>query len=111
MDTRSDRPDPAEMAAEIVAEIRALPLRNTPNVRAVRRRYSHALRAADPAWVLDLARELGATDTGDETHLLCRTQQRGTRMKHTPTGIVPGTWTLTLLTFFAVGGATTCAAG
>jgi 3-methyladenine DNA glycosylase AlkD len=58
MDTRADPPDPRSLAAEIMAEARALPVRNTPSVRAVRRRYSRALRAADAAAILGLAREL-----------------------------------------------------
>jgi 3-methyladenine DNA glycosylase AlkD len=58
MDSGTDRGDPRALAAEIVAEIHALPVRNTPNVRAVRRRYSRAFRDADADFVLDLAREL-----------------------------------------------------
>ena len=46
------------MAAEMMAEIRALPARNASTVRAVRRKYSRQLRQASPAFVLDLAREL-----------------------------------------------------
>jgi 3-methyladenine DNA glycosylase AlkD len=49
---------PSELAAEIGAEIRALPLRNTPNVRAVRRAYSKRLREAGAPYVLDVARAL-----------------------------------------------------
>ena len=47
-----------EIAAQIAAEIEALPVQNTPNVRAVRRRYSRQLREAEPALILELAREL-----------------------------------------------------
>jgi 3-methyladenine DNA glycosylase AlkD len=46
------------LAAQIDAEIQALPVQNTPGVRAVRRAYSRRLRGADAAFVLDLAREL-----------------------------------------------------
>ena len=46
------------LAAEIAAELRALPVRNTPNERAVRRRYSQKLRRAQPELILALAREL-----------------------------------------------------
>ena len=52
-------PDSAEaLAKSIDAEIRALPVRNTPRVRAVRREYSRHLREADPSFVLALAHEL-----------------------------------------------------
>jgi 3-methyladenine DNA glycosylase AlkD len=52
-------PDSAEaVARSIDAEIRALPVRNTPSVRAVRRDYSRRLREADPAFVLVLVHAL-----------------------------------------------------
>lgn len=47
-----------EVASEIDAEIRALPVRNTPTVRAIRRKYSRMLRQASPESILDLAGEL-----------------------------------------------------
>ena len=47
-----------KLAAEIVADLRALPVRNTPNERAVRRKYSQKLRRAQPELILALAREL-----------------------------------------------------
>jgi len=50
--------NPAKVAAAINAEIQALDVRNTPNVRAVRRRYSKAYEDADAAFVLDVAQEL-----------------------------------------------------
>jgi 3-methyladenine DNA glycosylase AlkD len=50
--------DVQEVAAEIDAEIQALAVQNTPNVRAIRREYSRKLRQADKAFVLELAREL-----------------------------------------------------
>jgi 3-methyladenine DNA glycosylase AlkD len=50
--------NPKRLAAEIDSEIRALPMRNTPNERAVRRKYSRMLREASPAFVLDVARAL-----------------------------------------------------
>lgn len=50
--------DPKAIAARIDAEIIALPLRNTPNVRAIRRQFSRELQGADPESVLNLAREL-----------------------------------------------------
>ncbi|MGD1993679.1 MAG: DNA alkylation repair protein [Anaerolineae bacterium] len=50
-----------EVASQIDAEIRALSVRNTPNVRAIRRTYSQQLEDAQPAFVLDVARELLTT--------------------------------------------------
>jgi 3-methyladenine DNA glycosylase AlkD len=58
MDTQIEHPDPRAFAARIVTEVGALPVRNTPSVRAVRRRHSRALVGADAATVLDVAREL-----------------------------------------------------
>jgi len=58
MDRTVDSSSPGQVAAAIDAEIRALPVRNTPSVRAVRRRYSQALRPAAPAFVLAMARAL-----------------------------------------------------
>ncbi len=49
---------PQEIASKIDAEMRALPVQNTPAVRAVRRRYSERLRPAEPQFVLEVAREL-----------------------------------------------------
>jgi 3-methyladenine DNA glycosylase AlkD len=46
------------IAARIDAEIRALPVQNTPSVRALRRQYSQKLSEADAAFILELAREL-----------------------------------------------------
>ena len=50
-----------EIASQIDAEIRALPERNTPSVRAVRRVYSRQLKQAEPEFVLDVAREILTT--------------------------------------------------
>ncbi|MEE9615619.1 MAG: DNA alkylation repair protein [Anaerolineae bacterium] len=47
-----------EVALEIDAEIRALPVRNAPNARAIRRKYSRKLKQTKPEFILDLAREL-----------------------------------------------------
>lgn len=44
----------AAVAHEIDAAIRALPVQNTPSVRAVRRSYSRQFRKADPAFVLEV---------------------------------------------------------
>ncbi len=58
MDQGSNLKDVRLTAAAIDAEIRALPVQNTPNVRAIRRKYSRELKRADPQFVLDLVREL-----------------------------------------------------
>lgn len=50
--------NPEEVAMKFDDEIRALPLRNTPNVRAIRRKYSQLLKQAIPEYVLDVARTL-----------------------------------------------------
>jgi 3-methyladenine DNA glycosylase AlkD len=55
---RSNLGDASDVAAAIDAAIRALPVQNTPNVRAIRRAYSRQLRQAEPAFVLDVARTL-----------------------------------------------------
>jgi 3-methyladenine DNA glycosylase AlkD len=49
---------PEEIASQIDAEISALPVRNTPNERAVRRKYSQLLKQASPEFVLGVARTL-----------------------------------------------------
>jgi 3-methyladenine DNA glycosylase AlkD len=54
----SDLEDAKRVASEIDAEIRALPVRNAPNARAIRREYSRKLRGVDPVFVLNVAREL-----------------------------------------------------
>lgn len=46
------------LASNIAADLQALPVRNTPSYRAVRRKYSQKLRQASPEFVLELAREL-----------------------------------------------------
>ena len=46
------------VAAQIDAEIRNLPVQNTPGERAIRRKYSRELRKASALFVLDVAREL-----------------------------------------------------
>jgi len=58
MNGRPDLEDVRQIAAEIDAQLRALLVRNTPSERAVRRAYSRKLKDAEPAFVLDLAREL-----------------------------------------------------
>jgi len=46
------------LAAALDAELRALPVQDTPNERAVRRKYSQRLKKAAPEFVLAVAREL-----------------------------------------------------
>ncbi len=58
MEQALDLNDAQGVALEIDAEIRALPVRNAPNARAVRRKYSRKLKQANPEFILDLAREL-----------------------------------------------------
>jgi 3-methyladenine DNA glycosylase AlkD len=58
MDQTSHWHDPHHVAARIDAEIQALSQPNTPNVRAVRRRYSKQLKRLEPAFIMDVAREL-----------------------------------------------------
>jgi 3-methyladenine DNA glycosylase AlkD len=48
--------NPVAVALDIDAEIRALPVRNTPNQRAIRRKYSRLLKQANPEFILDVAR-------------------------------------------------------
>jgi 3-methyladenine DNA glycosylase AlkD len=51
-------PEPQFLAAELAGEISALSLKNTPNVREVRRRYSDLLKQAEADLVLQTARVL-----------------------------------------------------
>ena len=53
--------DAREIAGAIVSEVEALRVRNTPNLRAVRRKYSRILEHAEGKFVLDLAREVHRT--------------------------------------------------
>ncbi len=50
--------NPRDVASEIDARLRSLPVRNVPSVRAVRRECSRALREADGRLVLRVAGEL-----------------------------------------------------
>ena len=58
MSQNCDLPAPKQFAAEIDRQIRSLPLRNTPNVRAIRRQFSIRLKQASAGYVLELARVL-----------------------------------------------------
>ena len=50
--------DPRRIASRIEREIRALRIQNTPSMRAIRRRWSKALKDVSPELILDLARRL-----------------------------------------------------
>ena len=50
--------DAKDVASKIDAEIRALPVWNTPNERAIRRKYSRKLNQASPKFILNLAKVL-----------------------------------------------------
>jgi 3-methyladenine DNA glycosylase AlkD len=47
-----------ELAKSIDSEIRQLPDKNTPNIRAIRRKYSNILKKEDPELILNLGREI-----------------------------------------------------
>src|SRR5512136_266667 len=51
-----------KIAAEIFAEIKQSPVRNTASLRAVRQKYSHALREASGELVLQLSAKLCSMD-------------------------------------------------
>jgi len=53
-----DKNNVKEIALAIDTEIRALPIKNTPNLRAIRRKYSRLLQQADPEFILELVREI-----------------------------------------------------
>jgi 3-methyladenine DNA glycosylase AlkD len=52
----------SELAALIVAECEALPVKNTPNLRLVRRKYTRLLKEAEGEEVLQISGELRQTD-------------------------------------------------
>ena len=54
----TDSQNPQEVAAALDAEIRALPVRSTPNKRVVRRRYSRLLQDSPPDFVLAVVKML-----------------------------------------------------
>lgn len=56
-----DLSDVKTIAAAIDAELRSLPIQNTPNERALRRKYSLLLKKAAPGFVLGIDRELNKT--------------------------------------------------
>ncbi len=56
-----DEYDISRLAEGIDIEIRSLPVKNVPNIRAVRRKYSNMLKKSKPETVLDLARKIFKT--------------------------------------------------
>jgi len=58
MEEELSRRSPAAIAAEINARIQDLAVKNTPNLRAIRRQYSRSLGEASVSLVLAIAREL-----------------------------------------------------
>jgi 3-methyladenine DNA glycosylase AlkD len=59
VEQHTDLSDPKAVASEVDARIRALPVRNVPNVRAIRREYSRLLKKVlSPEFILQVARDL-----------------------------------------------------
>jgi 3-methyladenine DNA glycosylase AlkD len=58
MKDKIDQNNVEELARSIVNELRALSIQNTPNIRAIRRKYSRKLKSADPKLILSLAKEI-----------------------------------------------------
>ncbi len=56
MSEKSHLADVKKIAVRFDAEIRALVVMNTPNARAIRRKYSQKLRQAKPGFIIELAR-------------------------------------------------------
>lgn len=50
--------DSKEIAQEIFSEIQVLPVKNTPALRTIRRRYSRNLSQTSPKLIFDIAREI-----------------------------------------------------
>jgi 3-methyladenine DNA glycosylase AlkD len=57
----SESTEVIRLAEEMDAEVKALPVQNTPSVRAVRRKYSRKLKGEKANVILELARELHRT--------------------------------------------------
>lgn len=62
MRPRTPLSDVTKVVSAIKGEIEALPVRNTPSMRAVRFKYSRALRQASPDFALRLAKRLCQVD-------------------------------------------------
>jgi 3-methyladenine DNA glycosylase AlkD len=58
MKNNSDQDNVQELARSIVNEISTLSIQNTPNIRAIRRKYSRKLKNADAKLILNLAKEI-----------------------------------------------------
>ncbi len=54
----ADNYDIKEIAATLDYEIQKLPVKNVPDLRAIRRRYSQNLKYAEPQFIIDLAMEI-----------------------------------------------------
>jgi hypothetical protein len=62
MGQSTDLRDATSVAVAIATEMMALPVRTTSTMRAVRRKYAHALKHASPDFMLQLASRLLDTD-------------------------------------------------
>ena len=58
MKDKSDHNNAHELARLIIDELRALPVQNAPNIRAIHGKYSRKLKNADAKLILNLAREI-----------------------------------------------------
>lgn len=58
MKNKLDQKNTQQLARSIVYEMRALSIQNTPNIRAIRRKYSRKLKNTDPKLILSLAKEI-----------------------------------------------------
>lgn len=56
-----DEYDINRLAEGIDIEIRSLPVRNVPNIRAIRRKYSNMLKKSEPEIILELGRKIFKT--------------------------------------------------
>jgi 3-methyladenine DNA glycosylase AlkD len=58
MEDKLDQNNAQELACTIVNELRALPIQNAPNIRAIHKKYSLKLKNADAKFILNLAKEI-----------------------------------------------------
>lgn len=58
MDQQDNLGNPQDVAAKLASGIRALPNRNTPNIRALRRQFTNQLMHASPHFIHEVARTL-----------------------------------------------------
>ncbi len=57
MNEKIDQNNVKEIARVIDKEINTLAVKNVPNMRAIRRKYSRKLKQANPHFVLEVTRE------------------------------------------------------